>query len=133
MSAQISMRQTVYRWLAVQTIVVFCFSLILFVFQGINSAGSALLGGLVCVLPSTLFAMRLAKHFGAHAVKRFLRDFYIGEAIKLLLTAVLILLVLGFVETHIVAFFLGFIVAEFSFWLAPWFVFKHKSPENGNQ
>ncbi|MFM1895686.1 MAG: hypothetical protein RLZZ385_760 [Pseudomonadota bacterium] len=54
---------------------------------GWTSAYSVLLGGLICAVPNAYFSVRAFRHRGAGSAGRIVRDFYVGEAIKLLLAA----------------------------------------------
>ena len=112
-------RVTVYRWLILQIIVVIVASLILLFMQGTRSASSVLLGGAVCVLPQYLFARRVFSYYRASAPARLIRNFYWGEIMKLLLTAVLFVLVISLVPVKIGAVLIGFISAQLVFWIMP--------------
>jgi ATP synthase protein I len=119
-TAQQVTRNTAYQWLAVQGIAVIIISLILALLVGTNSARSALLGGIVCVVPSLVFASRLFRHFGARSAQHIVKAFYKGEIIKLALTSILFILVLVYIPLNILAFLCGFLGAQWAFWLAPW-------------
>jgi len=89
-------------------------------FWGLVTAYSALLGGLVCLLPNCYFAYRAFKFQGARAARHIIRSFYAGEAGKLMLTAVLFGLVFSQVSSiNALAVFLGFGAVQFIQWLVP--------------
>lgn len=89
-------------------------------FWGPVTAYSALLGGLVCLLPNCYFAYRAFKFQGARAARHIIRSFYAGEAGKLMLTAVLFGLVFSQVSSiNALAVFLGFGAIQFIQWLVP--------------
>ena len=88
-----------------------------------TAAYSALLGGLVYIIPAWCFAAKLFQHGGARAANKIVRAFYVGEALKLMLTAVLFALVLIFIRISALAFFSAYIIMQLAFWLAP-LVFK---------
>lgn len=94
-------------------------------FSSVKAAYSALLGGLICILPSLYFAYRAFKYKGATAAKKIMASFYTGEALKLAMTFALFALVFIFIEIAVVPFFLTFILAQLVLWLSP-FVFNKR-------
>lgn len=74
-------------------------AIILSIFIGKKAAISALLGGLLAILPSFLFAKSLFRYKGARAAKQIIRGFYFGEVLKIILTATLFALILKHLET----------------------------------
>ena len=87
--------------------------------SGAKEAFSALLGGAACVIPSFYFARRLFSTTSPRAVKRILVAFYLGELLKLALSAALIVLIVFFIPVAIVPLIVGFVGAQFGFWFAP--------------
>ena len=88
--------------------------------QGVQSAYSAVLGGVVCILPNLYFALKLFRYDGAQAAGNIIKAFYKGEAAKLLITIALFALIFKFIPIEALAFFVTFIVVQFLFWIAPW-------------
>jgi ATP synthase protein I len=82
-------------------------------------AFSALLGGAACVLPGFYFARHLFATVHARAAKKIIKVFFLGEIIKLALSAGLIVLILLLVPVSLVPLIVGFAGAQFGFWLAP--------------
>jgi len=81
---------------------------------------SALLGGLICTVPNTWFAYRSFKYRGARASQQIVKSFYRGEAVKLLLTALLFGATFKFVKViEPVTVFAVFFLVQLSFWLTP--------------
>ncbi len=110
---------------SLQAIVSFGVALIAFALGGANAALSALLGGMVCVVPNAIFALRLTwqarRRGGADAA-----SFLIGEFVKLGLTVALLLAVaLHFRDLNWLAFIAGLIAALKSYFVA--FFFERKS------
>ena len=99
---------------AVVVIVALCWSM-----EGIFGILSALLGGGACVLPSFYFAKRFFATTSARATKKIIRTFYLGEMVKLVFTAVLVVLIILFIHVAIAPFITGFVGAQLGFWLAP--------------
>lgn len=89
-------------------------------FAGTRGAVSAMLGGLVCVLPNFLFALRLkfvAKRPGAS----FPANFLLGALVKMVaIFALLLLVAWGFADLHWPSMLLGLVLATqamfFVFW-----------------
>ena len=77
---------------------------------GMSAATSALLGGMCCVLPNGLFALRL--HFDALRGKANPMSFFIGEFVKIALTVTLLVAVVWMVpDLNWLALIAGFVVA----------------------
>lgn len=88
----------------------------------INSAFSALLGGLVCIIPNALFARKLFKYQGARAARKIVNNFYKGEALKIVLSIIFFTLVFMFCKITPLAFFATYVLVQMSHWLAPWII-----------
>ena len=76
------------RWLRVQSLVALLLALIAYPLAGPVAAYSAFFGGLAAFLPALLFALIVARRFGAEST-RFLRAAVLAEALKWLLCAVI--------------------------------------------
>lgn len=93
---------------------------------GITPAYSALLGGLICLLPNCYFAFRAFRFQGARAAKQIVRSFYAGEAGKLALTTLLFAGVFIAVKPlNALALFVGYVGVQLLNWIVP-VVYKHK-------
>ena len=97
--------------IAKQCITVIVVSIIVLFFAGVHAGYSVFVGGMVCIIPNAYFANRVFRHEGARAARKIHRSFYIGEAVKLLLTALLFGVALVVLKVHPVALFGGYIVA----------------------
>lgn len=84
-----------------------------------TAAVSAILGGLVSIVPTAYFATKLFRHQGAHAARQIINSFYKGEALKIVLTIVLFALVFKFFNIVPLVFFAVYIMAQMVFWFAP--------------
>ena len=89
-------------------------------FAGFHGAVSAGLGGLVCVVPNFLFALRLAKV--AHSQgKSYPVNFFLGEFIKIALTVgLLVLIVKNYADLHWPSLLIGLVLAAQASFLAFW-------------
>lgn len=114
-----SIVRAIKRLLIFQLLLCLCISLVVGFAWGYVAAKSALLAGMVSIIPNTLFARKLFYYRGAQSAKQIVNSFYVGEAIKLLSAMVLFAVVFIFAEIKPVVFFLTFIVVQMSVWFAP--------------
>ncbi|PID43751.1 MAG: F0F1 ATP synthase subunit I [Gammaproteobacteria bacterium] len=92
----------------------------LFYVRGVTAFYSALVGGVVFIIPNSYFAYKAFAYGGAQAARRIVQSFYKGEAVKLLLTAVLFAVVFIYVKPlDVLAMFLAYFVLLVSNWLVP--------------
>lgn len=121
----------VKRLLKTQLFTSILISLVFFLFFGKREGISALLGGLVASLPTVLFAKKMFHYQGARAAGQIVRAFYVGEVLKLLLTAALFTVVFLLYKIAPLAFFSTYIGVLMSYWFAPLiFVNKQNRPES---
>lgn len=82
---------------------------------------SALLGGLVALVPNAYFAWRAFRYQGARHTRDIVKSFYRAETGKFGLTVALFIVVFVTVPPSNPAFFFGAYVATlFVHWLGPW-------------
>lgn len=117
-------RNQAYYLVGLQLIVALSISLVFLAVSEAKSAYSALLGGLVCVIPSLYFARRLFKNtqnglVTKFAMQQFTRSLFMGEVIKIFLAAILLIAVLSLVDIVPLAFFSDYLASQLAFWLAP--------------
>jgi ATP synthase protein I len=108
--------KVVKRLIASQLAVTLILSL-LFVMMSSKAAYSAMLGGLVAIVPNCIFAYRVFAYKGARSADKIISSLYRGEAIKLLITCLLLALVFRFVSVVALAFFITYIFALLVFWV----------------
>lgn len=94
-------------------------SAVAWLLSDVQAAYSALLGGLVCVIPGQVFAYCLLKYSGAQATKHIVRGLYGGEAAKIGLSILLFALVFWTIKISALAFFITFILVQLVNWFAP--------------
>lgn len=128
-SATRSARLIAYRLVGLQALVVGIIALA-WLISGAIEAVSALLGGAASVLPSFYFARRLFATTSPRAIKRIMVNFFLGELAKLALSAGLVILIIVFIPVAIVPFIVGFVGAQFGFWLAPVLIKLEKVKSN---
>lgn len=107
------------RLLLFQMSIAVLFPLVMLPF-GTNAALSAAAGGLASLIPNLYFAYRTFRYSGARSAQMILRSFYSGEAIKLIMTALIFAVVFKYLKTlNVAALFGGFIMVQMAVWLTP--------------
>lgn len=94
-----------------------------------TAAMSAIVGGLVCVVPNAYFVSKLFKYNGAHAARQIVNGFYKGEALKLMLSVAMFAMVFKFLEINPLVFFVAYIAAQMVFWFAPLIIVNKNRPK----
>ena len=107
------------RLLMCQLIITMLLATIAIIFSGTLAAKSALLGGLVSLVPNAYFARKLFRYRGAHAARQIVSSFYKGEASKMVLSILMFALVFKFFQIIPLVFFVVYIVVQMVFWFAP--------------
>lgn len=105
-----------------QALSIACLVPMIFIIWDIKVALSFLLGGLACVLPSVYLYRRVFTFFGATQSKLIVKAFYWGETVKIVLTALFFVVALLIPWALPVWIFLGYLVAQVGFWVAPVFI-----------
>lgn len=108
-------------FVSAQVFSVLLLALLLWILRGGMAGYSAVLGGVTVILPGFCFARKFFACTGAQAVKKIVRAFYVGEAIKLALTMGLCLLIFKWIPIAMLPFFAAFIVAQAALFLVPLF------------
>lgn len=116
--------QGVKRLLAVQFMLLIIIAVTVLVMFGKHQAVSSLAGGLVAYLPIVLFAKKFFRQQGARAAKQIVKNFYVGEFLKILFSIVLFSLVFLLYKVAPLAFFLTYIAVVMTHWLAPLIIDK---------
>lgn len=130
MSKRLNKRGIMRLWL-VQLGITLILTVLCAVVFNIRAASSALLGGLVCIIPNAYFASKLFKHQGARAAKQIVSSFYKGEAVKIILSIFLFTAVFIFFKITPLAFFISYILVLMTHWFAPWIIVnKQNRPES---
>lgn len=87
-----------------------------------NSAYSVVLGGLVAIIPNALFAVKLFRYQGARAARQIVNSFYKGEALKIIVSISLFILVFVWCKITPWAFFASYVLVLMTHWFAPWII-----------
>ncbi len=116
--AGLSSKKEAYQIIFWQLLMIICLAFVLFLFGGLKSGLSTLLGGLAYWFPTLLFVWRVFNREGARAARRFLLLFVAGESIKLLLSGILFVLILKYLPVNLLSVLIGFVGAVIAFWIA---------------
>lgn len=87
-----------------------------------DTAWSVATGAGVCVFANFVYAKLVFAQAGAKAAKKVLRAFYLGEVLKIVITACLFSLIIFYTKTVMLALLLGYILTQLVFWFALLFV-----------
>lgn len=115
-AVSINVAAAVSRVLVIQAAVLLALSSAAMILFGWLVARSVLLGGLIAFIPNAYFALRISRSRGK-TPQQIVRRFYVGEVIKLILTAALFFLVLQIPDIQVLPLFLGFITVLGGFWI----------------
>ena len=91
---------------------------LLFLFKSSLAASSALIGGLISILPNGLFVLVTHSHGGAQSAKKIMSSFYRGEVLKILLTATMFATTFIFLPVEILPLLVTYIFCLASFFMA---------------
>lgn len=87
---------------------------------GLRGGVSAALGGLVCILPNLLFALRLKSVAGRHRAS-FTVNFLLGELVKLVVVVgLLVFIAREYADLHWPSMLIGLVFATQAMFLAFW-------------
>ena len=101
-------RRLTKKILIIQIIFVLLSALASFFYWGWYAAYAALAGGIICIVPSSIFAYKAFQFAGAKSSSKVVDSFFMGEKLKLILTVVLFAIVFKFMQTIIVQQWLAF-------------------------
>ncbi|RDI46557.1 ATP synthase subunit I [Aquicella lusitana] len=96
---------------------VIALALLALLIRGATSGFSVLMGGMAYGLPNLLFVWRVFRFSGAHQMAQFLAAFFMGEMMKLVLSAILFLVIVKYLPVSLLSTLVGFIGAIVSFWI----------------
>ena len=114
-------RREISRMLYSQWLAAFIFVVLFWILFSKVVAISFLSGSLVSILPTWMFAKVLFRYQGASKARLIVQRMYVGEAMKMLFTALLFLVVIFLIHPIWWACFTGFLLAQISLCIAPLF------------
>jgi len=83
-----------------------------------------IVGGLAIIIPTAVFAWRAFAYAGARSAQQIVRSFFAGEALKMVLAALILTAILVLTSLPLGAVYSGFIAALVVQWLAPVLLLK---------
>ncbi len=108
----------VRKLLWIQCGLTFSVAIISCVLSGWLAFYSALLAGACCLFSTVIFAVIFFWKGGAQAARQIARLFYRAEAVKLILTVSLMMMIFAFVPIVAGPFFAAFFVVQTAYWLS---------------
>ena len=115
---QLDYKKAAYKIIAAQLLLTLVIASLLLVTGGVKSAYSALVGGSISVISGFYVAAKLFSFDRYVAPERVLRAFYVGEAVKIFITAVMFGLAIVVLQTDILVLILTYIAALSTYWFA---------------
>ena len=112
-------RSSAYKLVVIQAAIVGVTSILLFALWGFQYGLSAFAGGVIAVLPNFVFATLAFSHAGASASGKVVQSFFLGEAVKLLLTIVLFAIAFGLLNVVFAPLFITYVIGLLVPWTAP--------------
>ena len=101
-----------------QSLVVVFISICVLAIFGMQTGFSALMGGLICVLPNSVFALLAFRYSGASQNEQVVRSFSQGSKLKLALTVILGVMAFKWLQLDPLPLFGTFIAATVAQWIA---------------
>ena len=116
-----------YKLVVWQLIGILILALAGLIIKGPISGFSILMGGLAYGLPNLIFVWRVFRYTRADEMVKFMAAFFIGEMLKLFISAILFLLIVKYLPVSLLSVLVGFIGAIISFWIACLWHFSKKA------
>ena len=120
-------RGEAYQLVIWQLVAIFLMALCALCVQGLTSSLSLLAGGLVYGLANLLFVWRVFRYAGPEEMVQFVTAFFLGEMLKLIISAFLFLMIVKYLPVSLLSVLAGFIGAIVSFWIVCLWRFSRKS------
>lgn len=113
-----TLQAELFRIIIYQFLMIMGFAFIMVWLKGLHKSLSIWMGSMAYWLPTLLFVWGASLYAGSQAIYRFLVAFFVGEAVKLLLSGLLFLLAVKYIHVNVLFALIGLIVAIFAFWVA---------------
>jgi ATP synthase protein I len=111
-------RTELYRIVLYQLLFIIGFFVLVFLFKGLQNSISLLSGSASYWLTSALFIWGVSRFTGANHSGRFIAAFFLGESAKLMLSGVLFIMLMRFLQVNLLYALGGLAVAIIAFWAA---------------
>lgn len=93
-------------------------SLLMMLIKSMQAGLSVMAGGVAYCLPQLIFALSIFQYTGARQTTQFVAAFFIGELLKLMLSAISFLLIVKYLPVSLLSVAIGFVGAIIAFWIA---------------
>jgi ATP synthase protein I len=113
-------RNVANKLLAIQSLLAIV-SALAFMLIDIKAAYSALLGGIICVVPNTIFVWYAYRFGGARAARQITNSFYKGEALKIMFTALMFAVTFIWLPISIGPLMTTYVLCLLAYWSIPFF------------
>jgi len=110
-------KQVALQMVAIQAAVLAVFFILVWLFLGWTKGSALLIGGLCAWVPALLYALLVFAKTSTQNTKRFVAIFYMGEFIKLMLSAALVAIAVVKYDFNTGFVLLGFIVTLMAFFV----------------
>lgn len=98
-------RKFAYQQVGFSIVIVFVCTLITFFIWGLAHAQSVLAGGVIVIIPNSVFAYKAFKYAGAQSSKLVVNSFFSGVKLKMLIMAILLIFAFKLLVILPIAFF----------------------------
>lgn len=120
-----TIRSLAFSYVYIQIIVILLISVSLYFLSNNIVAFSFFWGGAICIVPNIYFAYKLFAQTGATAARQIVASFYLSEVVKFIITIALFFIAFKYFHTNKLAIFVGYIVAQITFWFTA--LFRHRA------
>jgi ATP synthase protein I len=110
-------KQLALQMVAIQAVVLAVFFVFVWLFLGWTKGYALLIGGLCAWIPALLYALLVFAKTSTQNTQRFVAIFYMGEFIKLMLSATLVAIAVVKYDFNTVFVLIGFIVTLLAFFV----------------
>ncbi len=111
-------RAELFRIIFYQLLVIVGIFLVVFLLKGLKNSVSLLSGSVSYWLPSVIFIGCVSRYTGAKQSMQFIAAFLIGESAKLILSGILFIMLMHYLQFNLLYAFCGLAVGIVAFWLA---------------
>lgn len=116
-----SNRQKAFRFLTMQCVFGLALAVLVGIIWEVQTAKSFMLGVMLDVLPSFVFAIYAFRFGGAQQLKYVQASFYRGETVKIMLTGAMVVAIIKFVPVVFPALLIGFLIMKLTQFTKPIF------------
>lgn len=118
-----STRKKLYQMFYLQIVLVIILTVFFLFYQGLTSALSVFLGSIAWIIPSFYFSRKCFIIRTNSSPNKLVRRIFITELLKLIVSSVLLVTFVKFININLLPFLLGFIIAVLTIWFMP-YVFR---------